>query len=82
MAKAIESRLARLEARKKPMNSDNAKADLFARLGRLEQAVLATGDLSDRPSASLIERTVRRYMRGETDLAAALRDMLEGRWPG
>jgi len=54
---------------------------LLERLGRLEQAVLATGDLSDRPGASLIERTVRRYMRGETDPADALRDLVERRWP-
>lgn len=81
MAKAIESRLVRLEARRKPVKRDKAKADLLERLGRLEQAVLATGDLSDRPGASLIERTVRRYMRGETHPTDALRDLLERRWP-
>lgn len=81
MSTAIETRLARLEARRQPVTRDKTTTRLLEKLGRLERAVLATGDLSDRPGGSLMERTVRRYLRGDTDPADALRDLLDERYP-
>ena len=80
----LRARLARLEARKgggSDAEASGATARLVAMLGRIEAAVVASGDASDRLDASPMERTVRRYLRGDTDPGKALRDLVEGRFP-
>lgn len=77
----LRGRVFRLEARKAPVAAPVDRDRLAAKLARTEAAVVASGDASDRPDASLIERAVRRYLRGETDPATALRDMVARRWP-
>ena len=69
----LRKRLARLEARKAPAAVSDGPDVLTAMLSRLEAAVVASGDAFDRPDAPLIERAVRRYLRGEADPADALR---------
>lgn len=75
----LEKRLAILEARKAPAKGNRDR--LLAKLARIEAVVLESGDISDRPGASLMERAVRRYLRGDATPADALRDLLAGRWP-
>lgn len=78
----LRARLARLEAKKAPSHgSQNTHEELWKRLARIEARVVASGDASDRPDAPLIERAVRRYLRGEVDPADAMQDLLAGRWP-
>lgn len=77
----LRGRIIRLEARKAPVAASDACDGLAARLARIEAAVAASGDASDRPDAPLIERAVRRYLRGEAEPADALRDLVAGRWP-
>lgn len=76
----LTHRVARLETRKPPVES-GARDRMEAKLASIEAHVVASGDASDRPSASPIERTVRRYLRRETAPTDALRDLLAGRWP-
>jgi hypothetical protein len=78
---ALKRRSARLESRKGPPVASDAKHRLAEKLARMEAAVMASGDASDRPEASLIERTVRRYIRGDAGIGDALRDLVAGRWP-
>jgi hypothetical protein len=78
---ALERRLARLESRKAPLVASGAKHHLAEKLARMEVTVMASGDASDRPEAPLIERTVRRYIRGDAGIGDALRDLVAGRWP-
>ena len=40
-----------------------------------------SGDASDNPDASPMQRTVARYLRGDADMADALRDLVAGRFP-
>lgn len=80
----LRQRLARLEARKggeTDAEAAGATARLVEMLGRIEAAVVASGDASDRLDASPVERAVRRYLRGDADPGEALRDMMAGRWP-
>lgn len=77
----LRGRVLRLETSNTPTAKSGASERLVKKLARLEAAVMATGDVSDRSNASLMERTVRRYLRGDTDPATALRDLLAGRWP-
>ena len=79
--RSVRNRLAQLERLEdRSSMSDNA-AILCEKLARIELHVLASGDLSDNSGASLMERTVRRCLRGEAEIGNALRDLLEGRWP-
>lgn len=77
----LRGRVFRLETRKAPVAASGNRDRLAAKLARLEAVVAASGDASDRPGASLIERAVRRYLRGDADPATALRDLVAGRWP-
>lgn len=77
----LRRRVVRLEARQAPVAASDAADRLAARLAPIAAVVVASGDASDRPGASLIERTVRRYLRGDTDMGDALRDLVAGRWP-
>lgn len=77
----LRGRIARLEGRKAPPCLTNSAAKLGEKLARLEAFVVASGDASDKIGASLMERTVRRYLRGEAEMDDALRDLVEGRWP-
>jgi hypothetical protein len=75
------TRLTRLEKIMARPKASDAKDRLAEKLARMEAVVVASGDVSDRAGASLIERTVRRYLRGDADVGEALRDVLAGRWP-
>jgi len=77
----LRGRVFRLEARKAPVAASEARKRLAAKLARMEAVVVASGDASDRPGASFMERTVRRYLRGDADMGDALRDVIGGRWP-
>lgn len=77
----LRGRIIRLETRKAPVAASDARDRLAAKLAHIEAAVMASGDASDRPDAPLIERAVRRYLRGEAELANALRDLMAGRRP-
>ncbi len=81
----LRKRLDRLEAQRGGTDESADRLETIDRvaayLERIEDAVLASGDASDKPAASLIERAVRRYMRGEASLDDALCDMLARRWP-
>lgn len=77
----LKKRLSLLEAQLGAKYDANGHDRLAAKLARMEAAVVASGDASDRPSASLIERAVRRYLRGDVGMGDALRDLLAGRWP-
>ena len=77
----LRGRIARLEGRDAPCNPAERDDWLCAKLARTEAVVVASGDATDRPNASPIERTVRRYLRGDTDMGDALRDLVAGRWP-
>jgi len=78
---SLRQRVIHLETRKTPVAETGTRDRLAAKLARMEAAVVASGDASDRPSASPMERAVRRYLRGYTTPATALRDLLAGRWP-
>ena len=80
-SKTLRKRLDRLEARKAPILAYDARCRLATKLARMEAVVVASGDASDRPGASPIERTVRRYLRGDVNMGDALRDLMGGRWP-
>jgi hypothetical protein len=80
----LRGRINRLEAR----HGDNDEAEvtvardrLLGLLARLEASVVASGDASDRPNVPLIERAVRRYLRGDASMSDALSDLAERRWP-
>ena len=77
----LRHRVTRLEAGPgaRPENGRGCEK-LTALLGRIEAAVLAEGDASDRPDVPPLERAVRRYLRGDADPAEALRDLVDGRW--
>jgi len=77
----LRGRVIRLETRKTPVAESGTRDRLAAKLARMEAAVVASGDATDRPRASLMERTVRRYLRGDAGMGDALRDLLAGRWP-
>lgn len=77
----LRRRLDRLEARKAPVAASDARDRLAAKVAHIEAAVAASGDATDRPDAPLIERAVRRYLRGEADPADALRALVARRWP-
>jgi hypothetical protein len=77
----LRGRIFRLEARKPTIAASGTRDRLAAKLARIEAVVVASGDASDRPSASLIERTVRRSLRGDANPGDALRDLVTGRWP-
>lgn len=82
--KLLDKRLARLEAKcSGAREGDKGRTVelLAAKLARIEEAVVQSGDASDRPGASLIERTVQRYLRGDAGMGEALRDLIERRWP-
>ena len=78
---SLRQRVIHLETRKTPVAETGTRDRLAAKLARMEAAVVASGDVSDPPSASLMERTVRRYLRGDVGMDDALRDLLAGRWP-
>lgn len=78
---SLRERIALLERREVKPSVANRAAALGEKLARIEAMVVASGDASDKIGASLIERTVRRYLRGEAEMGDALRDLLEGRWP-
>ncbi|MFT6074655.1 MAG: hypothetical protein ACJAZ1_001574 [Yoonia sp.] len=59
----LRGRIARLEGRKAPPCLTNSAAKLGEKLSRLEALVVASGDATDKIGASLMERTVRRYMK-------------------
>jgi hypothetical protein len=73
----IEKRLAKLEARTRQRGTSH-REELLEKLLRIEARVVATGNAHDRPNAPLIERAVRRYLRGEVSLQTALHDLLCG----
>lgn len=77
----LRTRLDRLEKRNAPAPGATDDSELAAKLARVEASVVASGDAADRLDASPIERAVRRYLRGDTDMADALRDLVERRWP-
>lgn len=78
----LRKRINGLETRRMVNERDTgARGRLAAKLAHIELVVVASGDASDRPGASLIERTVRRYLRGDADMGDALRDLMGGRWP-
>jgi len=78
----LRGRIARLEGRTGPVATSDAYDGWFcAKLARIEATIVASGDAIDRPGASPIERTVRRYLRGDADMGDALRDLVAGRWP-
>jgi len=60
----LRGRIIRLEARRAPPEASDARERLAAMLARIEAAVVAEGDASDRPDAPRMERAVRRYLRG------------------
>jgi len=74
----LRGRVFRLEAHKAPVAASDVRDRLAAKLARMEAVVVASGDASDWPSASPIERTVRRYLRGDADMGDALRDLMGG----
>ena len=76
----IERRLAKLEARRCQRVTSH-REELLAKLLRIEKRIIDSGDATDRPKAPLIERAVRRYLRGEVPPEIALRDLHEGRFP-
>ena len=76
---SLKNRLAKIETRWAPAKGNHVR--LLAKLAHIEAMVVASGDTSDRPDASLIERAVRRYLRGDATPADALRDLVAGRWP-
>jgi hypothetical protein len=76
----LRGRVLRLEGQKAPVAASDARDRLAAKLGRTEAVVVASGDASDRPGASPLERTVRRYLRGDANMGDALRDLMGGRW--
>ncbi len=78
---ALRGRLSRLEAHRPRPKAGASRDRLAAKLARIELAIVASGDVADRPGAPPIERTVRRYLRGEAAPADALRDLVAGRWP-
>jgi hypothetical protein len=63
---------------KAPVAASDARDRLAANLARMEAVVVASGDASDRPGASPIERMVRRYLRGDANMGDALRDLMGG----
>ena len=77
----LRGRIARIEGRDAPCNPAERDDWLCDKLARIEAVVVASGDASDRLDASPIERTVRRYLRGDADMGDALRDLVAGRWP-
>ena len=77
----LRGRVFRLEAHKAPVAASDARDRLAVKLARMEAVAVASGDATDQPGASLIERTVRRYLRGDADMGDALRDLVAGRWP-
>ena len=77
-------RIARLEVAAAALGAgeDSALTERLSRLlARLEVAVVASGDASDKPDASPMERTVRRYLRGDAEPADALCELAGGCWP-
>jgi hypothetical protein len=77
----LQKRLTRLEGARAARNDGGARERLHGKLMQMEAAVVASGDASDRPGASPIERMVRRYLRRDVDMGEALRDKIAGRWP-
>lgn len=77
----LRKRLSRLELHRAPVAASDARDRLAAKLAHMESVVVASGDESDRPGASPIERTVWRYLRGDANMGDALRDLVAGRWP-
>ena len=77
----LRKRLARLEGRDAPCDPAERDDWLCAKLTRLESAIVDSGDASDNPDASPMQRTVARYLRGDADMADALRDLVAGRFP-
>ncbi|MGR3493104.1 MAG: hypothetical protein ACU0DW_13690 [Shimia sp.] len=81
MSRTTRARLNRLEAARAPHRVEDGATELIEHLARIEQAVIDSGDFSDKPSASKAERTVRRILRGEVDAVTALQEALNGTWP-
>ncbi|SDW65319.1 hypothetical protein SAMN04488238_1036 [Roseicitreum antarcticum] len=77
----LANRLSRLERARVTRPDNGARDRLGAKLSQMEAVVVASGDASDRPGASPIERMVRRYLRREADMSEALRDTVARRWP-
>lgn len=80
----LRRRVARLEARPGARTEAAEAASrrrLFDELLRIERFVIATGDASDNPRASPMERAVRRWVRGDATIKDALADLAAGRWP-
>ena len=77
----LRGRIARLEGHDAPCNPAERDDWLCDKLARMEERVVALGDSTDLPGTSPIERTVRRYLRGDADMGDALRDLVAGRWP-
>ena len=77
----LRGRIARLEGRDAPCDPAERDDWLCAKLARMETVVVASGDASDNRDASPMQRTVARYLRGDADMADALRDLVAGRFP-
>ena len=79
----LKRRISTLEARRvfPEIESGIMRARLSSMLARLEAAIVASGSAADCPGASPIERTVRRYLRGDAEPGQAIRDALERRFP-
>ena len=79
----LKRRISQLEARLvlPGTEADVARERLLSMLARLEATIVAYGSAADCPGASPIERTVRRYLRGDVEPSQALRDALERRFP-
>ena len=77
----LRGRIARLEGRETPCSPAERDDWLCAKLARMESVVVASGDATDNPDASPMQRTVARYLRGDADMADALRDLVAGRFP-
>lgn len=60
-----------------PRYAEATKACLAARLARIEETVVQSGDASDKPDAAPVERAVRRYLRGDANIADALRGITD-----